>query len=292
MFRKALIIIMVFIGFLLNSCKTEKNKDRNLVTVSILPQKYFVKKIAKENFSVNILIPPGASPATYEPTAKQMQLLSKSEVYFRIGHIEFEKTWMNKFMSTNPKLEIVDLSENVNLIENHTHSPDEFSKNSIDPHIWVSPPIAKTIAKNILYTFERIDRYNEHFYTRNFKKFTQEADSVHQAIKETLKDIETKKIIIYHPALTYYAKEYGLDQIAIENEGKEPTPARVREIIDIAKKHGIKKVFIQKQFSKNKAKTIADAIGAEIITINPLAENWKKSLLHITEQIAKTNQKE
>ncbi len=292
MFRKALIIIMVFIGFLLNSCKSKEDKDRNLVTVSILPQKYFVKNIAKEKFSVNVMIPPGASPATYEPTTKQMQLLSKSEVYFRIGHIEFEKTWMSKFMSTNPKLEIVDLSENVNLLEGHSHSPEEFNIHSVDPHIWVSPPIAKTIAKNTLFTFERIDRYNEHFYKKNFNNLIKEIDSVHQAVKESLKGLETRKIIIYHPALTYYAREYGLEQIAIENDGKEPSPAKIKEIIDIAKENGIKKIFIQKQFSKDKAKTVADAIGAEIVSINPLAENWKKSILHITEQIAENNHKE
>jgi zinc transport system substrate-binding protein len=282
------------------SCKTEKRKAPNLVSVSILPQKYFVEKIVKEKFSVNVMIPPGASPATYEPTTKQMQLLSESEVYFRIGHIEFEKTWMSKFMSTNPSLEVVDLSENVNLLEGHTHAHDELNNHShnelnihtVDPHIWVSPPIAKTIAKNILYTFERIDRFNEHFYKKNFKNLIKEIDSVHLVIKESLKDLKTRKIIIYHPALTYYAREYNLEQIAIESDGKEPSPAKIKEIIDIAKENGIKKIFIQKQFSKEKAKTIADAIGAEVVSINPLAENWKKSIMHITEQIAKNNQKE
>ena len=261
--------------------------------VSVLPQKYFVEKIAGDHFNINVMIPPGASPVTYEPTPKQMKELTKSFVYFRIGHIEFEKSWMKKLININPDMEIIDLSKTADLIKpehNHDHSHEGHHHHGVDPHIWTSP---KEVKKQAALIFEYIateaPEYNKEFKS-NYNSFIQEIASLDSYLTRVLEPYKNNKFLIFHPALSYIARDYGLEQISIEIDGKEPTPANIRNIIDIAKKEQIKIVFVQKQFSMHNAEVIASEINGKVVQIDPLDYNWTESIRTIANEIVNSYQ--
>ena len=280
----------------LGSCKNQqenRNVNTRVVTVSILPQKYFIEKIATNTIEVNVMIPPGASPVTYEPTPKQMKELSSSSVYFRIGHIEFEKSWMKKLQDINPKMDIINISKTANLIEpDHkhegVHNHEGHHYHGVDPHIWLSPKEVKKQTEIVYKYF--INKYpkSEPEITNNYESFKEEIDSLDLFITDKLKPFKGKKFLIYHPALTYLARDYGLEQITIEIDGKEPTPANIQRIIDTAIKENIKIVFVQKQFNTNNAEVIAQEIKGRVVQIDPLAENWGENIKLITDEIVKS----
>jgi zinc transport system substrate-binding protein len=283
---------LAFFLILASCANVDKNQENNKknIMVSILPQKYFVEKIAGDNFNVSVMIPPGASPVSYEPTPKQMKELSKSFVYFRIGHIEFEKSWMKNFIAVNSKMKIIDISKTSDLIEpenghDHGHSHDGHRHHGVDPHIWTSP---KEVKKQVQLVYEFLikeePKLKEEFET-NYNSFISEIDSLDQYISDELKDFENRKFLIFHPALSYIARDYGLEQITIEIDGKEPTPANIQNVIDIARKENIKIVFIQKQFGTHNAEVIANEIGGRVVRIDPLDYNWIESIRFITDEI-------
>jgi zinc transport system substrate-binding protein len=285
---KYLVFLLIFASCG-NVDKTQDNEKKTVI-VSILPQKYFVEKIAGDNFNVSVMIPPGASPVTYEPTPKQMKELSKSFAYFRIGHIEFEKSWMKNFIEVNPEMKIIDISKTADLIEpenghDHGHFHDEHHHHGVDPHIWTSP---KEVKKQVQFIYEFLvkeePKLKEEFEI-NYNSFISEIDSLDQYISDQLKDFENRKFLIFHPALSYIARDYGLEQISIEIDGKEPTPSNIQQIIDLAKKENIKIVFVQKQFSTHNADVIANEIGGRVVRIDPLDYNWAESIRFITDEI-------
>jgi zinc transport system substrate-binding protein len=209
------------------------------VLVSIAPQKYFVEKIAGDKVNVSIMVEHGTSPHDYQPKPSQMKTLSKAQIYFAIG-VEFETIWLPKFKNQNKSLEIIDTSLNVrkhtahhNCSGKHDHSHEHVS---IDPHIWVDPIHVKTIATNIYKTFMTQDANNADYYTKNYKTFLKELDSLHQEIQEILK--ETPKwsyFMVFHPSWGYFAKRYQLIQLPVEIEGKEPKMRDLIAIIQYAK---------------------------------------------------------
>lgn len=293
--RKFLLILTVGIISLVSCNNSAKNfnNEKNAITVSILPQKYFVERIVGDQFTINVMIPPGASPVTYEPTPKQMKDLVDSEVYIRIGHIEFEKSWMKKLQNINPEMDIIDQSVVATLIEpgqehgdNHHH--DGHHHHGVDPHIWTSP---KEVKKQIEYLYQYFTKqYPEHTseFTSNYNLFIKQVDSLDMHVSKTLAPYNSKKFLIFHPALSYIARDYGLEQISIEIDGKEPTPANIQEIIKVAKSENIKVIFVQKQFSTHNAEVIAKEIGGNVVQIDPLDYNWAESITMIANEIAKS----
>ncbi len=290
-----LVRLIIILGFFLSACSNNQKKadTGNSIMVSVLPQKYFVEKIAGDHFNINVMIPPGASPVTYEPTPKQMKELTKSFVYFRIGHIEFEKSWMKKLININPDMEIIDLSKTADLIKpehNHDHSHEGHHHHGVDPHIWTSP---KEVKKQAALIFEYIateaPEYNKEFKS-NYNSFIQEIASLDSYLTRVLEPYKNNKFLIFHPALSYIARDYGLEQISIEIDGKEPTPANIRNIIDIAKKEQIKIVFVQKQFSMHNAEVIASEINGKVVQIDPLDYNWTESIRTIANEIVNSYQ--
>ena len=281
-------MILAILICLLNACSINSYETKPIISVSILPQKYFLEKIAGDHFEINVLIPPGASPATYDPSPAQIVELSKSQIYFKIGHIEFEKNWLDKISLEYPQLNIIDNSSNLDLMEtqhfvrNHGHH-----HGSIEPHTWMSPKNAKVIASSMFEAILSLDNINESFYTKNFNQLISEIDSLNKEISILLQDIKARSFIIYHPALTYFAETYRLKQIPIEIEGKNPSAFHIKQIIDTAKSQNIKIVFIQKQFDQDKAKTIANEIDGYLIPIDPLDYNWQSQLLTIANSFVK-----
>jgi len=282
------VFIIIFVGILWG-CSPQQKNNKTTITVSILPQKYFIENIAGDYFTVNVMIPPGASPVTYEPTPKQMQELNASDVYFRIGHIEFEKSWMNRFKNIHPQMKIVDLSENAHLIKpqdtDHKHHAHEGHHHGIDPHIWVSTrEVKKQVELIYQYLLENYPEQDSAF-TANYKIFIHEIEQLEQYATRKLEPFKGEKFLIFHPALSYLARDYGLEQISIEIDGKEPTPSNMQKIIKIARSENIKIVFVQKQFSKHNAQVIAEEIDGTVVQINPLDYHWDKSIRYIIDRI-------
>ncbi len=286
------------------------------VTVSITPQKFFVEKIAGDKINVNVMVKPGASPATYEPKVSQMKKLANSEIYFSIG-VPFENAWLEKFENANKNMKIVDTSEGIKKLEMEAHSHHEHEEHiskheedghthhdhgpeghahdheahahdhsGLDPHIWLEPTLVKNQAKIIYRELVKLDKENGEFYKKNLKKFLIELETLDQNIKTILEKYEHKAFMVFHPSWGYFAKKYHLEQIAIEIEGKEPKPSQLIELIDEAKKHDIKVVFVAPQFSKKGANTISKSIKANVVTIDPLALNWDENLLKVANEIA------
>jgi len=275
--------LYTFIFIFIVACNRKKPEaDRALISASILPQKYFIGQIAGELYEVNILIPPGASPASYEPVPQQIARLEESAAYFMAGHIGFEYSWADKISASNPGMALFDLSQGIELIRREDsllHDHDH--PGGVDPHIWVSPRRVKSIAENIFRAMVEIDPDHEDFYRANYIRFREELDFLDLTIEQMLNDFEGRSFIIFHPALTYLAADYGIQQVAIEWEGKEPSPGYLMALIDHAKKENINVVFVQEQFDMDNARAVADELNGEIVRINPLDEDWKASVLQI-----------
>lgn len=289
--------VFILIAIVATACsgpKTDQNNLKQTITVSILPQKYFVEKIANDHFNINVMIPPGASPVTYEPTPKQMKELSNSLAYLRIGHIEFEKAWMKNIQNVNPEMKIIDLSKNAKLIEpdhgNH-YLHDGHHHHGVDPHIWTSPIEVKKQAEIIYNFLIKSEPGSKDQFTQNYKSFLLEIDSLDKYLNEILLPYKNRKFMIFHPALSYIARDYGLEQISIEIDGKEPTPANIQEIINTAKQEDIRIIFVQKQFSTHNAEVIANEINGSVVQIDPLDYNWNKSIRFIANEIVKSYSK-
>ncbi|MCK5169266.1 MAG: zinc ABC transporter substrate-binding protein [Bacteroidales bacterium] len=292
--RKIVISLLIVFGlFACNNQQQNHKINKQSVTVSVLPQKYFMERIVGNNLSINVMIPPGASPVTYEPTPKQMKELSVSSLYIRIGHIEFEKSWMKKIRDINPEMRVVDQSVVANLIEpeyklNDEHEHKGHHHHGVDPHIWTSP---KEVKKQIDFLYQYLIKTYPEFdsdFTKNYNSFISEIDSLDSYVTEQLKLYHGNKFMIFHPALSYFARDYGLIQISIEIDGKEPTPANIQEIIEVAKKEEIKVIFVQKQFSTHNAEVIAREINGRVVQIDPLSYNWSESLKLIVDEIVKS----
>jgi len=245
---------------------SDQQEQKIMVVVSILPQKTFVEKVGGDRVEVTVMIPPGASPAAYQPTPQQLKDITKADMYVKVGSpIPFEKVWMEKIVSLNTHMKVVDCAEGVEIIEN-------------DPHIWLSPVRVKTQVKNIYQGLVELDPENAAVYEENMGKFLEELDELDSKIEEYLQDILNKKFIVFHPAWGYFSSDYGLEQIPIQVEGKDPSAAQMQGLIDMAKAEGIRVIFVQEQFSTKNAETVADTIGGKVIKVNPLASDYVENL--------------
>lgn len=260
-----------------------------MVSVSILPQKYFVDQIAGGLVQVNVLVPPGSSPHNYEVLPSQMKDLSKSKMWLQIGLLTFEDAWKEKFAEINKDLTIVNCSEGiVPLAGNECEDEGDEHEHSgaYDPHIWLAPAEVKTISKNILNALKTGFPENAAIFEANYARFASKIDSISAQIEIKLLPIKNRDILIFHPALGYYARQFKLEQIPLELEGKEPSPKHMKEIVDQAREQNIHQVFIQKEFDSENALQLAREIGGKVVVIDPLEYNWEKQMFAITAKIA------
>lgn len=282
--KKLFVLILVVASLV--SCNSNKSKTEissDVITVSILPQKTFVKKIAGDDFKVNVLIPPGSSPAAYTLLPSQLKEIANSGIWFRIGYIGFEYSWADKITQANSDMKVVDLSQGLDLIADKIEQHgDHVHMNGVDPHIWLSPKLVKQMAQKILdeLTILRPEKTAE--YKANYLKFVKEIDQLNVEIKNALKDYAGNKIIVFHPSLSYYARDYGLEQFSLESGGKEPTPQRMAEVVDLAKSENIKVIYIQSEFDREHARVFAEEIDGTIIQVRPLDPAWADNLRSIT----------
>ncbi len=256
------------------------NEKKISVVVSIPPEAEFVEKIGGDKVKVTVMVPPGANPHTYEPLPEQLKNVSGAKMYAQVGSgIEFENVWMDKISSMNKNMIIVNCSKGIEFIPNADN--DEAHENQYDTHVWVSPRNAKIMVENIYQGLIKVDPANKDYYKTNKDKYLQELDYNDKKINESLRADKNRKIMVYHPAWGYFCRDYGLTQIAIEKNGKEPTPQGITSLIDQAKQENIKIIFISPQFSKNNAETIASEIGGHVITVDDLDKNYIKNLNNV-----------
>lgn len=259
------------------------NKDTILVSVSIPPQAYFIARVAGDLVDTNILVGAGDDPHSYEPTPRQMQSISNSQVYFAVG-VEFEDAWLPRFASANPDMAIVDTSADIQRIPaNDTHDTDGTGE---DPHIWLSPKLVKLQAQVIADTLMILDPENQPAYQAGLDSFINDIDRLDLEIYEQFTPLSFKKFIAIHPSLGYFALDYGLEMIPVEVEGQEPGAEELSQIIDLAKANEISVIFAQKAFSSKNAQVLADEIGARVVVLDPLAYEWMSNMQTIAREVA------
>jgi len=291
--RKFLIsLLALLILIAVSACAsglTDSNEGRFSVTVSVLPEKYFVERIGGELVSVNVMVGPGDSPHTYEPKPEQMAALSRSVIYFSIG-VEFEGAWMDKIASANPKMRIVNLSDGIRKIqvaESINSIPQSDGQGEPDPHVWTSPALVKDMAQKIFEEISNLDPNNRMIYQSNLDNFLFDIDQLEKDIHASLDGLKEKRFLVFHPSWGYFAEEFGFEEIAIEIGGTEPSASELAAIIDIGKKEQIRVVFAQPEFSTQIAEYIANEIGGEVVLISPLAENWLENLRQVSQTFSK-----
>jgi zinc transport system substrate-binding protein len=250
--------------------------------VSILPQAYFVERIGGNYVNVTVLVGPGQSPATYEPTPKQMARLGRSQLYFRIG-TPFERGFIDKISRTFTNLTIVDTRKGVTL----RYFKQSQGLEVPDPHIWLDPKRVKIQAETISQALKEKDPAHADEFEKNLKAFQTDLDSVDAKIAGILAPLKGRKLYVFHPAFGYFAESYGLTQIAVEIEGKEPSPKQLSRLINKAKREGIRVIFVQPQYATKEARTVARAISGAVVPINPLPRDYLKNLEDMANSIEK-----
>jgi zinc transport system substrate-binding protein len=274
MFRHVLIILLtVVLAITVAACNTPapaQLNDKTGVAVTILPQQEFVARVGGDKVIITVMVPPGASPHTYEVTPAQMVQLSKAKAYFKVGSpIEFELAWLDKLLAQNKDMLVVDCSEGIDLIE--SDDPDE---PGTDPHIWTSPSNVKTMVKNVCAGLAQVDPQNRQYYEQNRDSYLQKLDELDAEMEASLADTGNRTFIVYHPAWGYFAHDYALRQLGIEQEGKEPKAAYMSRLINEARVENIKVIFVSPEFDSRSAEAIAREIGGRVVIIDPLAGGY------------------
>jgi len=269
------------------------------VAVTIVPQKYFVDQIGKSKVKVMVMVPPGANPHSYEPRPQQMIALSKAKIYLTIG-VEFERAWLGKIIGQNKNIKVFHMEEDVKRISLPTLSGRSF-KNSprddfyrkvktqqtkTDPHIWLSPPLAKKIAENTARALVSADPENAEFYRHNLESLITLIEEIDREIRNILRKKKGCAFLVLHPAWGYFARRYDLLEVPIEIEGKEPSPKELKEIVQFARKRRIRAILVEPQFSEKIARIIAQEIKAKLVPVDPLAYDWPVNMIKVARIIA------
>lgn len=269
-----ILIVALLTGLWLASCKgpgkqaATTNGEKPTVTVTIPPYQYFVEKIAADKVNINVMVSNGNNPETYEPYAQQMMELSKSALYLKVGSIGFEQTWMKKLQDNAPDMKVIDTSVGI--------KPAQTPGGNIDPHVWMSCKNARIIASNILKALCELEPKHKTFFEKNYKSLLSIIDKRDSTIKESFKENPdlVRKFVIYHPILTYFARDYQLEQLAIEEEGREPSAAQLKSLIKRARKEKIKYCLIQAEFANRNTNTFINESHTKPMNINPLQGEW------------------
>lgn len=274
------IYITLLIAILCGGCTSRRPADGEPLYVSILPLRSLVQGIVGDDFDIEVLVPPGASPETFEPTPRQFVGLNKARMVFNVGLIDFETTLLAK---VEDQAKVVDLSRGIELIagtcshgsHGHTHT------HGIDPHVWTSPRALQKMAEN---AYEAIrEAYPDSVkYETNYRLLQQELKALDERTAARIAASDVEYFIIYHSALTYYARDYGLRQIAIEADGKEPSAKQLTQLIRQAREDGVRRILYQSQFPASAVEVIARDIDAEYAEVDPLREDVIANIEEIT----------
>ncbi|EGV51034.1 metal ABC transporter solute-binding protein, Zn/Mn family [endosymbiont of Riftia pachyptila] len=266
------------------------------VFVSALPQKHLVEQVGGDLVQVSAMVRPGYNPASYTPTPRQVAALTQADLFIRCG-LPFEAAWMERIRATNPGMRLVDARDGLPLrkIEAHSHQHGDASEaaahEALDPHIWTSPRLAKQMAAQIQVELSRLAPQHQAKFEHNYQRFAQQLEQLDREIKQQLSGLRSRRFMVFHPAWGYFADAYGLTQIAIEQEGKEPGARALTALIEQARAKQVRVIFVQPQFNRKTAQRLAAAIGGRVEPIDPLAENYIDNLRRVARLIAEANRR-
>ena len=255
------------------------------VMVSIPPFVEFVERIGGDRVSVTMMIPPGANPHTYEPLPSQLRALGQTQLFVAVGSgIEFELTWLDKIKSLNPTIEICDVSKGIERL-NFDKKESAHHHSRFDPHTWLSPVNAIQMVKNIEKTLLILDPEGKALYEKEAFSYIEELKKLDKINRSNFGGLKNREFLVYHPAWGYFAKEYGLKEVAIEYEGKEPSARRFSDMLGQMKNSNLKVIFASPLMSAKSAEVVAKEIGAKIELIDELSQNYIQNLNSVSEKI-------
>ncbi len=300
------------------------------LAATIPAQEYFLEQIGGDRVTVEILLPPGADPHTYEPRPAQLRHLDRVQSYFSIG-LHMESAWLERFREMYPDMRIVPMHSGIerrpmpesyeealkpvppaknkeehghsgesneqgqeHSSQGHDHSSHEHEESGhehchhLDPHVWLSPPLARIMAQNVREELIRIDPENAEEYNRNYLDLARRLSSLDRDLSELFAGVERRVFLVFHPSWGYFARAYGLNQIPIELEGRQVTAKRMSRLISIAREQELEAVFVQPQFSSRAAEQLAAELDLDILEIDPLAADWEANLRDKAEKIRKS----
>lgn len=277
------IATLLICALMVVGCSEKVENNKKTIYVTITPMQSLIEEITMGDFDVEVIVPKGASPETFEPTPKQVTAFGSAEFIFSTGLIDFEQSLVKRINGT---AELVNLSEGIELIAGSCSHGHHHHHHGVDPHVWTSPRALRTMVSNahraIMAHYPDSVKYNE-----ATERLLERIDELDTYCATRIEEAGVKAIMIYHPAYTYYARDYGIEQIAIEHDGKEPSLRQTTSLIERAKEHGVKTIFRQPQYSEDKVRAIANDAEAEIITTDPLSEDILGEIERITEIICR-----
>jgi len=283
------------------------------VFAGVVPIRTFVEKVGGENVDARVMVRPGYNPHTYDPTPQQIAALSETVLYISAG-IPFEHAWMERIRSANPDMQVLDARSGIDLLKTEAHerdgeddddaqSPsghgrhknhhghganhtDDVRHHGAGLHVWTDPRLVKHMAGNIRNQLAMLDPEHGAVYARRYRVFAAELDALDRDIRSLLDDLPNRKFMVFHPAWGYFARAYGLIQVPIEKDGKEPGPRALTALIEQARRERVKVIFVQSQLSRRSAEQVARAIGGRVVAIDPLAADYAANLREVAQQIA------
>ncbi len=255
--------------------------DKPLIFVSVLPQTTIVKGIAGDLVQVEAMVGKGFNPATYQPSPRQVARLSDAVLYVRAG-MPFEQSWLPRFIAVNPSMKVLDMRKGLKLLPADAHHAD-----GNDPHVWTDPLLVKRHAQYLRDTLSELYPTQKHHFERNYRQLATRLDELDRELKARLTPVKGRSFLVYHPAWSYFAHRYGLQQIAVEQGGKEPSPRTLAQLIEITRKAKIHTILVQPQHSSATAKVLAEVIGAKLLEMDPLEPDFFSALRKLAAALAR-----
>jgi len=274
------ILVVIALAALLCGCISPEELPSGKINVvtTIAPQRELIKSVGKDFVNITVLVPPGAEPHTFEPTPSQMRAVADADLYIMNGAgLEF---WMDRLLQVNKKMVVVDTSKGIDLVWE--------SGGEADPHIWLSLRNAVVQLDNIYQGLVQVDPANRDFYLKNKEEYVQKLQSLDAELNQSFSNAHRKIFVVHHPAWTYFARDYNLDQVPLMENEKEPGPKYLGEVIELARKNNITSVFVEPEFNPKAAEVIAKEMNASIIDLDPLAENYLENMRHAGKKIAES----
>ncbi len=290
-----MIVMRYFLSTLLlfsSGCRpreTAVDGDHKTVSVSILPLKYLIDSIGGGDFETLVVMPPGSNPETYEPLLSQMKGIAHARANFQVGLIDFEKSLDNRLKSNSLSANFIDLSEGMSLIAGGPESSSNTSTTNhhagLDPHIWLSPTRVRVMARKIADTLMEIQPDSATKYATNRDRVISTIDSVDRYIIQSFSELKNNSFLIFHPSLTYYAADYGLQQIPVELEGKEPSVAHMRSLMQLISGQKINTVIHPQAQNRHTVEALIQEAGLRAVPFDPVAYDWPANMKYITDHI-------
>ena len=268
-------MVLLFFMTTILAAMPVSEQDKPVIAVSILPQKFFVERIGGNDVETLVLVGPGQSPHSYEPTPRQLEKLSCSAVWILSG-TGFEETLLEKVRSRFPALPVVDGTEGVVVRHIDAHHGDH--AHNEDPHSWLGRMPAKLMARHVLEVLSRVNPDRETVYRTRHDELVADIDSVFDDLTHKLAPLAGTTVLVYHPAFGYFLDEFGLQQEAVETGGREPTVRTLAALVEEARKEQANAIFVQEQFSRDSANRIADELGIPVVPLDPLSGDWLENI--------------